>query len=39
LNIKEFDRAQLSTPMQVDEEKTKQQNLSRAIDRQMSALF
>jgi putative membrane protein len=33
LNIKEFDRAQLSTPMQVDEEKTKQQNLSRAINR------
>lgn len=34
MNVKEFDRAQLSlTPMQVDEEKTKQQNLSRAIDR------
>ena len=33
MNIKELDRAQLSTPMQVDEEKTKQQNLSRAIDR------
>lgn len=32
-NIKEFDRAQLSTPMKVDEEKPKQQNLSRAIDR------
>ena len=34
MNIKEFDRAQLSlTPMQVDDEKPKQQNLSRAIDR------
>jgi putative membrane protein len=32
-NIKEFDRAQLSTPMKVDEQKPKQQNLSRAIDR------
>lgn len=33
MNIREFDRAQLSTPMQIDDEKTKQQNLSRAIDR------
>ncbi|MEG4216771.1 DUF202 domain-containing protein [Microcoleus sp. Pol14C6] len=34
MNIKEFDRAQLSfKPMQVDDEKPKQENLSRAIDR------
>lgn len=33
MNIKEFDRVQLSTLMKVDDEKLKQQNLSRAIDR------
>ncbi|MEG3919770.1 DUF202 domain-containing protein [Microcoleus sp. POL10_C6] len=34
MNIQEFDRVQLSfKPMQVDDEKPKQQNLSRAIDR------
>lgn len=34
MNIREFDRPQLSlTPMQVDDEKLNQQNLSRAIDR------
>ncbi len=34
MNIKEFDRVQLSfKPMQVNDEKLKQQNLSRAIDR------
>ncbi len=33
MNIKEFDRVQLSTPMQVDDEKLQQQNVSRAIDR------
>ncbi len=34
MNIKEFDRVQLSfQPMQVDDEKPQQPNLSRAIDR------